>query len=373
MLHQLLGKVSAGSRFFASPQGSYNYSIASLGEFVGRQLGNFLTAEEIATLPPLFSSTIHLVMFPRAERDSILVHSLFGHEVGHLLADAYLDFESTQSTFAATLKNKVDACLALLPPPPGLQGVQALRHKTQVQKELRQVRKRAMEELISDFVGLLVFGPSALFASYEVFSLDDLDAAPRPNQYYPPSRYRLRFLSQIVKAEGYADELVNAVRTQNRSHRSATEAHLRSIHDMTVDQSDLSGLNSNPIIKIAYEWAAESLQEASSFVKQTLPPELVYTAQSVRNDVAELIERLMLGIPPSELARFPDSVSPAWQSTLLAGWVYRLEGKKYDSAGSEVACDDDDFLNVNTLCLRALESIFLRGEYDLHMASGEEM
>lgn len=368
VLRDLLNRISEGSRFVASPQSKYNYGILDIQPHLVGPLANLLPLADLQALPRISASKIHLILFPRAERDNILLHAVFGHEIGHLLATEYLTTEEGTQQFQQSFQQVVEAVSKARPASPSTDTIALLRQRIELSNRIAQVRKRAMEELISDYVGVMLFGPSALLASYEIFCLSPIDRLPAGAELYPPSRYRLRFLMEAITEESFVTTLEECAGNGGQQEPFLTGArqHLETIAALVSENTDLQALQKDVLINETYQWIKSSLQGAKDFVKQRLPVDMVYSAKIFKDEVPELIGRLVLNVPPSELGKFPNVTIPAWQSALLAGWFVRIVGKRF-SNGNEVPFSLNDYDGLQRLVLRAIENIGLNKEYNDHM------
>jgi hypothetical protein len=285
-----------------------------------------------------------------------------------LIASDYLTYEQGTAEFKAAFESAVNDVLAKVPPPPGLDQMAALKYRIAISNRVAQIRKRALEELISDYVGTLLFGPSALLASYEIFSLQDLDAAPSAGDLYPPSRYRLRFVYATLCEENFVGalgELSSKGREDQREAFAATVKLLQRIAALTSADDDLKALDVDLVIARTYAWVKESLDQAKKYAKEKLPADMVYSSNAFLTELPELIARLDLNVPPSELGTFPDIKLPSWQSALMSGWIMRIMGKRLGADSADFTLSDFDALHK--LVLRAIENIGLHREYLRHM------
>jgi len=373
VLQGLLARISPGALFYAAPQFDYNYGIATFSPSTNLSLEHFLTEQERNKLPSISTATIHLIMFPRAERDNILIHSVFGHEVGHLVAANYLTAEQNNTEYLDAFKSAVSEILLIAPVPSGVSQIQSIKHVASIQNALSKIRKRAMEELISDYVGCLLFGPSALFASYEIFALEDLDLPPSGDALYPPARFRLRFLLEILKEEGFVVSIQELTKTSSIaksdiSYFSATHRLIEKVAALVGDDTDTVVLNQDPINKVAYDWVNNSLLAAKPLIKSLIPADLIFDVTTFASETPYLLDRLALNVPPNELDVYPNTRSPHWQSALNASWIFKLHASK--RSGDKIEKFSlGDYEAINRLCLLAVENIALQQEYKSHMAS----
>jgi hypothetical protein len=373
ILRQLLQQTSKDSTFFASPQAAYNYGIADVQPYIIGPLKNLIASQDLLNLPKIATSPIRLILFPRAERDNILAHAVFGHEIGHIIAAEYLAHEATTATFQTSLKDAIDEAVTRTSVGPSgnraNNPLNTLASRVRIQSRLSEIRKRAMEELISDYVGVLLFGPSALLASYEIFSLDDFDLPPVPREHYPPSRYRLRFMFEALKQEGFVDAINILAGTPGANGSIlALKSAFDRVDMLAGGNDDTLALGNDPIIEVAYKWVADSLDLAKQGAQQKLPKQLIYPHALMTAEVPELIRRLALKVPPSELGIYPKTALPAWQSALLAGWAFTLHGK-HNSPTGDVSFSMSDYDTVRKLVLRAIEGIDLQQEYAKYIAA----
>lgn len=371
IIEDLLGRFNPNAQFIASPQSNYNYSIFDIKPYIIEPLRNLLSASDIDSLPSISKEALQIIMFPRMERDNVLLHAVFGHEVGHLYASEYLENEAKGANFNLEVQNKVLAALSVIPIDPSLPQLAQLKRKAEIQSHLMHLRRRAMEELISDYVGVIMFGPSALFAAYEFFSLYGLDALPSGNEAYPPARYRFRFLMEVLNEEGFIGTInkLQSSAGQNSNFFTKTQELFNKIEQIVASDEDINLLKTNPLIDVAYEWVKESLQRAKGEVKALIPTDLVYLSRTFEEEVPELIERLRLNVPPNELGIYPSIRLPAWQSALISSWVYKINEKHFLPDNSTQEFTTVDHHSINKLCLRAIESISLHRAYLKHCST----
>lgn len=343
-------------KLIAAPQTStYNYSIEDLTEKIYRAITNLFPKDELDSLRLTYP--IYLISFPRMERDSTLLHTVFGHEVGHLVAFQYVNRAEAEPTFSdefATMFAPIKARIEK-----EFQESDWMGELQKDQEILRANWKRGLEELISDYVGLLLFGPSMIFASYAVFSLHDLDKPPAPLGYYPPGRYRLRFLLKELRSAGFVaafEEL--AAKEGSGSAFAAVAAWLKEMEKLTNKTNDVDRLKENPVWAASYDWIEKSLPAAVVEAK-TKVVAITYTKEKLIEDVPELIQRINMSVPPSEIGTY-DQLRPAsWASAFVAGWCYAIRNR--NPQGGILTLKGHQL--VNQLTLRAVEAILLKEQY----------
>jgi hypothetical protein len=369
MLGALMARLEPSATLVAWPQSSYNYTIRDLLAPLKHMTQSLLSKQAGQAAFANVAGPLNFVSFPRIERDNVLLHAIFGHELGHPLATEFLESERTTPRYSTALRRVTDSLMTHYNLSTGGKG--ALVGSPEQMKAfvdgLRRVlvlRKRGLQELISDCVGVLIFGPSALFASYDILSLGELDEAPGTGTY-PPRRFRLRILKNLLDAEGYTSTLESALQTAEPSISAALARYLRHISDLTAQQTDKINLGADPLVKLAYDWIEETLPAGTTFVRTKLEP-VRYDPKRIGAEVPELIERLRIHVPPSEIGVPPDAKVIDWRSALVAGWARRLHMVEGAAAGTPKGIEQAE--TINRLVLRAVEFTILSEEYRQFLA-----
>ena len=349
MLEWLHNKLGLDHRLLACPQSIYNYSIVDLLDYLKSSSRNFLTSTDHDAIFRSVSA-IKLITFPRIERDNVLLHAIFGHEIGHPFADDYLDQEElgeNQARFQEQLRIATEKVAEHfsdeLHTGAGFPKLFDLRSK--LISQVLEIRRRGLEELLSDAVAVQIFGPSAIFASREVFMTSGLDASPEPDQWYPPHRYRLRLMVDVAKKLGLWSAFKEAAPQIKDS--------IRNLEDVTEDKSDQDTLTENVLVQIAYEWIEEVLDDAVKFTLD-LTNNAAYSPKSLQDEVPRLLNRLHLNIPPSEIGYSTEPLRVDWRSSILSAWIYR-----YRQLGN----DDFDSMKLLHITRKAIEHVLLREDF----------
>lgn len=364
ILEELTGKLTPGAKLLAWPQAEYNYSIRDILPYLKRTTENLIPDPEWASLFSQFSGPISLVSFPRIERDDILVHAVFGHELGHPIATRFLDAEAGTPEYAARLSLAIShletQCSAQI-------SEGGFKAKQSLIATLLEVRFRGLEELISDCVAVLLFGPSALFALRDILAFSNLDSLPSYPQFYPPNRYRIRLAKKILDQENFTDQLLNlkADPVLGRIDTSIATT-ISEVNAITAVTSDLTALSAKPVISIAYDWISDSLPDALRFAKEQIGG-LEYAASLIQKEIPGLIERLSLGLPPNEFGIPPNNIGVNWRSSILAAWIVKIHG--YKKGNPPIALESKDIDRLQKVTLRAVEYVLLTQRYSTHMTS----
>lgn len=362
LLKDMMDGLAPDSRVIASPGAEYNYSILDLGQLLKGLVQKFVPLSKQSGFDRHLSKPIKLILFPRIERDNVLTHAIFGHELGHPIATEFLSAEvsdPTYSTAQTAIQQQIDAYVAGMPDAASLTPAQTLDRVTLMFKGVLELRKRALEELISDAVGILLFGPSAFFAMFEVLWVGNWDSPPQHDGWYPPSRMRVRLALQLLDDLGWpqaidqmqADPIAGA-------YAKAALAFLTEGRNLVAAATDEQAIAAEPVLKIAYDWMRGSLPAALIFSKERVDA-VSYKAATIA-DLPGLLERLRIGVPPNELGNPLEPRSVDYRSALLAAWTFKLRGLS-PSSTEPLSERETERLNQNTL--RAVEYIILQDDY----------
>lgn len=376
LLESLCKTLQPGAKLVVWPQAAYNYTIRDILPAIKRPLENLLSEDEQKNLFQNFTVSINLVSFPRIERDDILLHAIFGHELGHPIADNFLLGEKEN------FKEKYETCLAatqvkinteVQKTPQGQIPIFALVEGQKLTNIVHHIRKRGLEELLSDVVSAYLFGPSSLFAMYDVLAMDNLDQSPNNQNAYPPTRYRLRLVKKILENEGYLNALQQIPDNNEFGFENQAIVDMLAMIDQIVAiQSDKTKIKSDFCSEIAYEWLENTIEDAIPYVKKMVKDTL-YDKEKIAVEIPSLIERIAMGIPPNEINVYPDIKNVDWRSAILAAWLYKINGKKIGKTKPLELINSSDIDRLQSITMRAVEHILLYTKYKDFVSSGEEM
>jgi len=118
-------------------------------------------------------------------------------------------------------------------------------------------------------------------------------------------------------------------------------------------------LNSNPIIKIAYEWLESSLDDAIDFTHNKVK-NIIYKNNIMLEEIPGLIKRIEIGVPPNESFTKEDKKISDWRSAILASWLFLLSDKisEIDDKYPEISHQD-----LFGLTRKAIEYIYVTNKY----------
>ena len=336
----------------AGPQYKYDYSVTSLNDIkvnIERHL-----YDEPGTLENLFPKIfddMYIVNFPKIERDNILNHVIIGHELGHAIADEFLNNESNKKTYTQTL-NKIKTNLS-----EHLNQENEPEINLEIFTKTREMRNRGLQEILSDIVCTLIFGPSALFCLFDVIVIGKGD----PNRpahlnydYYPPAKFRIRKIYNLLKDKGMIQALHSLKNEGNNDTINNALSHLDHIECFINDETDIKNIKTEAITKLSYDWLESTLEEAINFIEQKIQSTPI-NATLITKQTTELVARLQNGLPPNEIGNYPTIEIPDWRIAILAGWLVNLS---------------DDPLNkfhINKLVMQAIEYIVISNSYQEHI------
>lgn len=370
LLKDMMNGLEPNSRVIACPRADeYNYSILDLGQILAGLVQKFVPRSKQPNFASHLAQPIKLIFFPRIERDNVLTHAIFGHELGHPIATEFLNGEASDPAFSAAqtaIQQQIDALVAAGPNASTMDAAKKLDVVTRLLGMVLEIRKRALEELISDAVGILLFGPSAFFAMFEVLWVGNWDSPPKNDSWYPPSRMRVRLGLQLLDDLGWP-QAMDQIKDDPLAgaYVMAALEFLGEARRLAATNPDEQAVDGEPVLKIAYDWMRGSFPAALAFSKQRVDASSFKVTKTV--DLPGLIERLRLGVPPNELGDPRNPVTVDCRSALFAAWVFKLRGLS-PSLSEPLSSRETDRLNQNTL--RAVEYIILQDDYRKVMAEG---
>jgi hypothetical protein len=362
ILAEISRTLHGGAAILVTPTVECNYRISDeVPNLVRLTSALSPTRQEIvvARLP----EALFRVRFPRIERENILNHSLFGHEFGHPIADEFLDEHEDDVVYQERLLEAQRQIEKEQDIADAMAGCQDETERTvllnNIQDTLSQIHRRALVELVSDAIAVYLFGPSAIFASMDFFIREPLDEKPEEDEYYPPTRYRWRLMLQILKGGGYLQEL-DGLELES-SIRATLNSAIAYLEAAVEDKSDLAVLERDPYTRAAYAWLTKTLPNALDYAKKRAS-DLTYEPTRVSQEVPRLLERLQVGVPPSEVGTWPNVQPVDWRSTLVASWLLAL----WQTLDLNLSKDErrEALRTTHRLAVKGVEYIFL--QRDIH-------
>jgi dCTP deaminase len=342
---------------------------------------------ESSILSPL-GSAFHIISFPALERDNILLHSLIGHEIGHLIAQELV--ESDAADFLDRVQPEIEKATDDELKDKGITEKDfGLLFKQYRAKRIAENSKlcllfwsRALEEILSDIVGAVLFGPAALFSTLEIAIQIGFDLPPESrNNYYPPWRTRIRHVFNVV--EDIAGDLLSVdsklfkmdapvglrhihekLGLSATSRAELVNERVKTIRDIINKNDDLIQIRQNPFGYIAYNGLKEYIVKHTESIKQAVGRK-AFTQRRLSKLLPVLIERLDAGITPNSEHDMPS------RKSARVGVVEVLNSAWYHKTSLSVSSEDTDALELlenvrsqrNRLTLKSIEYTFLSDEH----------
>jgi len=299
--------------------------------------------------PPSTNHRFAIVAFPRPLKHHVLLHTIFGHEIGHtaqhtndagdLIGTTVADELTAAGHLSAAaeitrwlndpgapkeIKNNIAQYLAD-------NGVSYTFPEVYVEKWV--------EELICDLFGLLLFGPGFV-AAHKVllrpthrtpYEFDLLEPT------HPPYAVRHRMLVRALRLLGWEKPVTTI------AHCNIHQAELATINFVVDDPySAWAAFFDDRQLTAAIHGLQNVLQQYGNFQYQ----------QPESQILSDLVDRLRRRLPPigADIDREgnPTFTEHSMTHSLLAGWVYWL------GQDNLVKADALSFLDINKLCDQAL-------------------
>ncbi|HXT64139.1 MAG TPA: dCTP deaminase [Pyrinomonadaceae bacterium] len=391
---KLVRDIRPEAQVMLRPMWHYNYAtiVSNLRELYRRRLQGFefyLPNVDLDVVLKPLGSAFHIISFPAVERQNILLHSLIGHEIGHLIANALVEADQQEflNKVRPEIESTVDSDLAKRGVTPDIIGplvyptFRAQWLAEQVDLCL-QYWMRALEEILSDLVGVVLFGPAALFSTLEFAIQIGFDLPPtKRNNYYPPWRTRIREVLRAV--DNLAPELLDVEpsffrmdsplvlkKTQgtlalSRDLRAKlVKERIETIREISASREDRDVINKDRLAKIAYAALQNYIAKHTESIKNSVAQN-AFSKQRLTQSLPALIERLDAGITPNAIHDKPSKKAPK------IGLVEVLNSAWYQKASLSLSTSDPGDLSElerlrdqrNRLTLKSIEYVSLFNDY----------
>ncbi|HWW61781.1 MAG TPA: dCTP deaminase [Thermoanaerobaculia bacterium] len=391
---KLVGVLRPGAKVMLRPMWQYNYAtiVSDLREVYLNELVEYEyyipdTDVESHIVAPL-GTAFHIISFPALERDNILLHSVIGHELGHLIASDLV--ERAKSAFLQHVQGEIEAAtdaqlsaerLTEQDAPLWYQQYRTAR-LTNNSTICLKFWERAMEEVLADVVGAVLFGPAALFSTFEVAVQSGFDLSPSPrNEYYPPWRTRIREVLAVVDAIAGSilspkpdlflmnvpfalTDRAKVLGLDREARSRLVKERIQTIRDVASSSDDSAAVNYDPFAKIAYRALRSFVDDATKQIKSLLGKR-AFNEKQVSTTLPALIERLDAGVTPNAEHDMPS------RRLSKVSLVDVLNSAWFHKASLAVAPTNDGDRELlervrgqrNRLTLKAVEYAFLADEY----------
>jgi hypothetical protein len=304
-----------------------NYSITE----VAHELRRLLKGTPLETCCSALPEYLFVVTIPAIEREQVLFHGIVSHELGHPIAERNrlsADILARIPTKEDAIKKCAQSALDQLSPPeepdvafPPLIEIIVRSHVT---LEVNQRVTKWLGELLSDCIGVLLFGPAYYFAFAHFFlSFIHFDRASRT---HPPPRLRLKIMGELLRRKYLFNQeeekrLLEFCRAWDQS--ASRKVKFRDPYD----QIAVECLDDKATTDLIVQKSIECLESTS------VP---AYSQESFRRDVKALAPLLVNLIPHGEVGPLGKEKPVSLVSILNVAWyVYLCEFDKFSSGLNE--------------------------------------
>ena len=313
----------------------------------------------------------HIISFPSLEQKHILLHCLLGHEIGHLLVGRFITKER-EAAFVATIQPDV-AKLAeeeLSTFPATNEDVRKALREQIVLRFLQEALfhwRRALEELLSDATGIMLFGPAALFSTLDLAIQTSLDVAPSADtDYYPPWRMRLRENLRLLDEPGGWFPVADALFRGDAERARRVNDRVLLVRSMVGIESDKAEISKSRLAVRAYAEVEKTVAEGHAYLlddcglKSHRP-----SAATLYERLPVLVERLDQRIPPNAFEQtVGDTRVASFAEILNAAWFHKVSMSPFDQSTGKLDPNGVAARNLmNNLTLKAIEFANLATEY----------
>lgn len=327
------------------PQWHWNYSvlISDIGEFLKSIITHFTTETDLFNVENKF----HIISFPVLEKTNFLLHTIFGHELGHFHQNIYF----TQYITEKWENEKVDELTSLIRESSEGENIR-LGEAINQSKEIIRIYKGMVREIIPDIVGYTILGPSMLFSLY-YFSLwnEDNDEPSESSKYYPPLKFRIRQLHDLMFRNDISE--INLI---DNNFSRLIGIFNENLEKYLSDSNDIETLKSKSQHQIAYDMFTADKERIMSFIKDRLSS---FTYKIKPSLVNELIIKIEDNITPNEIDNTPVKLGDIF----LSGWLFY-----YKMLLDEIIIENSSeylykYRNLSKLLLKASNQIFIHSYY----------
>ena len=322
---------------------------------------------------------------PAIHRLDAFLHVLVGHELFHPTLDQFLDNE--QLRVSAPFRAECENYLKGQPPIPPLFEKRRL---DQMVENVREIWRRALEELICDLGCAAIFGPAAILAAVSFFASANFDERPMYPEYYPPFRYRLRVMMNYPFQPDWGkpalDETLRLLASSPDVSAvvAAFQSYWQNIQLQAATKTDLAAIDRDISAKIAYAEVGPVLDRAWEYIKGLLASaSIVWTRGSSASaalpwtvnysEVPTNLRNLRMLVPCGEVKMHGEEMGRPSSicGIALAAWINHLhDHTTMIAAASQDAAEK--YLRACRLFLKSLEDAELKREFAKVSAMGSK-
>lgn len=287
--------------------------------------------------PGIIDTRINSVVFPRALKDTVLLHAILGHEIGHAIIAAH---PGKCAAFRATLVNSSPVA-----EPAALYAFcrgNGLVREEGPKGHLTKAARSWGDEFLCDMFGLLIMGPSFLTAFWSLLEIRSFKRQDPFVTSHPPFKSRIVALMHAARAFGFIFSERPAPDNLDGSTIEMDREFVTKASDW--DASPFAVLDQAQIKRACID-LKDFVQPYASLSFPVPPADLI----------AQLLKLLRNDVPPSGGMALQDahngsialapSVTVDFRHVLLGGWLRWTESEQRDI---------QFFHHVNRLCSFAI-------------------
>jgi len=357
-------RIIKGATFIIRRQWHYNYAAVELRSTLEPRLTSLPAKNEWQDVLRKLRTQVYAISFPYLERDNTALHVSLAHEIGHQVAPSYLSKED-ETEVLDELHGEIQKMVTTVTTPDRVQRAEEIGRSLTRAYQLRQA---ALTELLSDTISAHVFGPSVLFALYEIASLSEsIDKISF--DMHPPWRLRIDHMLDTLDDLGFVNKQSfslscwpETASPALREVKSEIDRWLGRLEPIVSDWRDRVEVNKEPSSSSAYISAYRKLADLRKFAAGYFlyPP---YSQDMFRKEVPMLLERLQMDLPPNQIEQHLTQTRDVSLASILASvWLYKLT-----SLPSLFERDPEGYAKrvhtLNRLTLKAIELSEVKREY----------
>jgi hypothetical protein len=322
------------------PQWHFNYSVNTedLVTYLKDILLIFFPDDEGNISNSFSNKNIHFFSFPLLEKTNVLLNSVIGHEIGHFY---HRKWEESDYKFIREEANK-----ALTKHYDGLPPDDFMKPYKKTAEGL-SILDGMYREIISDIYGYYLFGPSIIFALYDITEFEVKQMLPsKENRYYPSLKYRIRILrNRLLKNDAGVDILL---KNKENDCSIYLKKFLNIIDNYLLDTDDI-------------ELFTTKRKREMDFFESSLDTIIPKIKTSIKNDYLkyenthELFEKLKNNLPINELKDIPIDI----MQIIFTGWLfYKKINEEHSGDGYIIK-----YQILMRILLKSLHSSFVHKKY----------
>lgn len=322
------------------PQWHWGYSIhvkQDLVSFLVKNMGD--VSDKKTSLEN--NKNVYIISFPFVEKTNFLLHTMFGHEIGHFFYEEYEKVNFTDKWANEQINiitKKFSKELGELS--------EAIKHG----KKVVDIYKGFVSETIPDIIGYKIFGPSMLFALYYLrYWINDVSVPEKKGNTYPPLKFRIRVLYELFKKD------IEKIKSPNPKNELIDFG--KEVGRYLKDTDDLQQFRIDSKIQEAYSMF---LKQKNNIIKYASSKINSLTYNIDLNKIDFLMHRLENAIPPNEYKNKPTELGDIF----LAGWVYYYKEIKYNRELNNVQNYIGHYEVLNKLLFSAANLSFVHRKYN---------